>query len=162
DWFVQFYSTDCVDCQRLHARWESVGAQLKGRINVARVNRATTGAKTARRFDVFEVPTFILFKRGKMYKYHNQDFDVRSLVAFAQDWHKNVKPEAIPVPKSPFDDLLALTVSVMKENPYLLQIGFGSFVFGIVISLLIKFLRKQPAKPTKSKASKSKKAAKKE
>lgn len=86
DWFVQFYTADCVDCQRLQARWEAVGAHLKSRLNVARVNRGTTGARTARRFNVFEVPTFLLFKQGKMYKYHNHDFDVKSFVAFAQDW----------------------------------------------------------------------------
>ena len=62
-WFVCFYSyTDnCVDCQRLQARWEAVGAKLKTRMNVARVNKGTTGAVTGRRFGVQEVPTFILY-----------------------------------------------------------------------------------------------------
>uniref|UniRef100_A0A8D8UQY4 Thioredoxin domain-containing protein n=1 Tax=Cacopsylla melanoneura TaxID=428564 RepID=A0A8D8UQY4_9HEMI len=41
DWFVMFYSTDCVECQRLGARWEAVGAELKTRMNVARINRQT-------------------------------------------------------------------------------------------------------------------------
>lgn len=44
----------------MQARWESVGAQLKSRMNVARINRGTTGALTARRFGVFHVPAFIL------------------------------------------------------------------------------------------------------
>lgn len=43
DWLVMFYSTDCVDCQRLQARWEAVGAELKSRMNVARINRQTQG-----------------------------------------------------------------------------------------------------------------------
>lgn len=54
------YSAECVDCQRLQARWEAVGAKLKTRMNVARVNRGTTGAATARRFEVYEVPSFLL------------------------------------------------------------------------------------------------------
>lgn len=160
DWFVQFYTTDCVDCQRLQARWEAVGAHLKSRLNTARVNRATVGAKTARRFNVFEVPTFILFKKGKMYRYHNQDYDIKSLVAFAQDWYKNVKPEVVPVPKSPFDDLVAATVTFMRENPYLWQIGFGTFVVGLVLSAILKIFKKSPpAQKTSSKSSSQKKSA---
>lgn len=54
------YTNDCIDCQRLQARWEAVGAKLKTRMNTARVNRGTTGINTARRFDVFHVPAFIL------------------------------------------------------------------------------------------------------
>ena len=44
----------------MDARWEAVGAKLKQRVNVARVNTKTTGASTARRFGVYEVPEFIL------------------------------------------------------------------------------------------------------
>lgn len=152
---MQFYTTDCVDCQRLQARWEAVGAQLKSRMNVARVNRATTGARTARRFDIFEVPTFVLFKKGKMYKYHNQDFDVKSFVSFAQDWYKNMKPEPVPVPKTPFDDLVATTVTFMKENPYLWQVGFGSLLLGLVLSAAMKLLKKSDKKATEKSSSKN-------
>ena len=58
---IYSYSTDCVECQRLQARWEAVGAKLRTRLNVARVNRQTVGAVTARRFGVWEVPKFILW-----------------------------------------------------------------------------------------------------
>lgn len=54
------YTNDCIDCQRLQARLEAVAARLKNRVNLARVNRGTTGAATARRFNVFHVPAFIL------------------------------------------------------------------------------------------------------
>ncbi|XP_050296804.1 thioredoxin domain-containing protein [Anthonomus grandis grandis] len=159
DWFVQFYTTDCVDCQRLQARWEAVGAHLKSRMNVARVNRATTGAKTARRFDIFEVPTFVLFKQGKMYRYHNQDFEIKSFVAFAQDWYKNMKSERVPVPKSPFDDLVAATVTFMKENPYLWQVGFGSLLLGILLPTIMKFFKKSTKEEKSSNKSSQKKAS---
>lgn len=42
------------------ARLEAVGAKLKQKINVARIDKGTTGASTARRFNVREAPTFIL------------------------------------------------------------------------------------------------------
>lgn len=57
---IYSYSTECVDCQRLQARWEAVGAKLKTRMNVARINKGTTGAATARRFDIYNVPSFVL------------------------------------------------------------------------------------------------------
>lgn len=42
------------------ARWEAVGAKLKQRVNVARIDKYTTGASTARRFNVYKAPEFIL------------------------------------------------------------------------------------------------------
>lgn len=108
------------------ARWEAVGAKLKQRINVARVNKYSTGASTARRFGVYEVPQFILygieinlnfikmtfivnsilicdyrFRHGKMYRYLIPKHDVKSFVSFAQDWYKNAHGEKVPVPQSP-------------------------------------------------------------
>lgn len=60
DEFIFSYTNDCIDCQRLQARLEAVAARLKNRVNLARVNRGTTGAATARRFNVYHVPAFIL------------------------------------------------------------------------------------------------------
>lgn len=54
------YSSDSIECQRLQARWETVGAKLKNRVNVARINRYIGGSITARRFDINQSPTFIL------------------------------------------------------------------------------------------------------
>ncbi|XP_060526097.1 thioredoxin domain-containing protein [Cylas formicarius] len=156
DWFVMFYTNDCVECQRLQASWEAVGAHLKSRVNVARVNRATTGAKTSRRFNVFDVPSFVLFRRGKMYQYHNEDYDVTSLVSFAQDWYKNVKPESVPVPKSPFDDLVAMIAAYFKENPWVWQIGFATFLLGLIMSVVIKFIGKTTEKQKQQKSKKEK------
>lgn len=69
-WFcVYSYSTDCVECQRLQARWEAVGAKLRTRLNVARVNKQTSGAVTARRFGVWEVPAFILWVYLKLHHF---------------------------------------------------------------------------------------------
>jgi len=58
--FFFSYSSDSIECQRLQARWETVGAKLKNRVNVARVNRYIGGSITARRFAISQSPTFIL------------------------------------------------------------------------------------------------------
>lgn len=142
DWFVMFYTPECVDCARLQARWEAVGANLKSRINIARVNRGGAGAATARRFDVFTVPTFILFRQGKLYRYNIQKYDVTSFMDFAKSWYKNVPSEKVPLPKSPFDDFTAMVADYMRENPYLWQIAIATFGIGLIVSFLTRFLQK--------------------
>lgn len=160
DWFVMFYTPDCVECARLQARWEAVGAQLKSRLNVARVNRVGSGAVTSRRFDVFNVPSFILFHQGKMYRYHIQKYDVDSFVDFAKNWFRNLTPEKVPLPKSPFDDFTAMVVDYMRENPWLWQLGLGMFVLGLLASFVMKFTRKTQTAEKKKPQKKEKKEKK--
>ncbi|XP_046421562.1 uncharacterized protein [Neodiprion pinetum] len=148
DWLVMFYSTDCVDCQRLGAVWEAVGAELKQRLNVARVNKQTTGASTGRRFNVFEVPTFILFRQGKMYRYHIPKYDVKSFVSFAKDWWKNSHGERVPVPQSPFDDFTLLIANFLRENPWVMKLGSITLGVVVIVSVASKLRRKSEV-PTK-------------
>ncbi|XP_069681667.1 thioredoxin domain-containing protein [Periplaneta americana] len=156
DWFIMFYSTDCVECQRLQARWEAVGAKLRTRMNVARVNKQTTGAVTARRFGVWEVPSFIFFRQGYMYRYNIHKYDVASFASFVTDWFKNARKETVPVPKSPFDDFLQMIVDYLRDNPWIWKIGFGSVGFTILSIFIIisKLKAKKPPVTKKSKKSK--------
>ncbi|XP_076249614.1 thioredoxin domain-containing protein isoform X2 [Calliopsis andreniformis] len=142
DWFVMFYSTDCVECVRMIARWEAVGAKLKHRINVARVDKDTNGAATSRRFNVFKTPAFIFFRHGKMYRYEIPKYDINSFVSFANDWYKNVRAEPVPVPQSPFDDFVQIIVNVLRENPWVMKLGSITIGVLIIISIASKFKRK--------------------
>nr|CAD7401571.1 unnamed protein product [Timema cristinae] len=146
DWFIMFYSTDCVDCQRLQARWEAVGAKLKSRLNVARINRQTSGAVTARRLEIRDVPTFVLLRQGKLYRYNIPKYDVGSFAAFATDWYKNARAEPIPVPKSPFDDFTQMIADNIRESPLFWQIVCGLLVFASIYTIFAKM--RTPAKPT--------------
>lgn len=150
DWFVMFYSSDCIDCQRMGARWEAVGAKLKNRVNVARVNKYTTGASTARRFNVFNVPEFILFRQGKMYRYHIPKYDINAFVSFARDWYKNAQSERVPVPQSPFDDLTQMIANFLRENPWIMKLT--SIIMGVMIIVSVASkLRKKSETPEKKK-----------
>ncbi len=60
DWLVVFFKDECEECRNVQARLETVACKHKGRINVARVNKGTTGAVTGRRFEVAGVPSLIL------------------------------------------------------------------------------------------------------
>ncbi|CAK9800459.1 Thioredoxin domain-containing protein [Anthophora quadrimaculata] len=142
DWFIMFYSTDCVECVRMIARWEAVGAKLKQKINVARIDKYTTGASTARRFNVLKAPEFIFFRHGKMYRYQIPKYDIKSFVSFAKEWYRNMRAEVVPVPQSPFDDLIQMIVNVLRENPWVMKLGSMTIGVIIIISVASKFRRK--------------------
>lgn len=56
-------------------------------MNVAKVNRATKGVLTAKRFKVERVPEFIFLRAGKYYRYNLKQYDVESFVGFATTWY---------------------------------------------------------------------------
>lgn len=116
DWFVMFYSQDCIDCQRLSAVWEGLGANLKNRVNVARVNRLSAGIATAKRFGVDKSPEFIFIRQGKFYRYETPKYDIKTFTAFAQDWFRNARADKVPVPSSPFDSLVTAYADHLKRG----------------------------------------------
>ncbi|XP_012166620.1 thioredoxin domain-containing protein [Bombus terrestris] len=138
DWFVMFGSTDCVECSRLIPRWEAVGAKLKRRVNVARIDKYTTGASTARRFNVYETPEFIFFRHGKMYRYQIPKYDINSFTSFAKEYYKNARAETVPVPQRRLDDLGETIANFLRENPWISSIAIGVF---IIISVAFKCRR---------------------
>ncbi|KYM82642.1 PREDICTED: uncharacterized protein LOC105619217 [Atta cephalotes] len=134
DWFVMFYSTDCVQCLRTMAKWEMVGAKLKHKVNIALVNKATTGISTARRFNIYNTPQFILFRHGKMYRYDMGTHDVASFVAFAKEGYKDIKPEEIPALPSYFDEYTKIIITFLYDNPWTLKLA--SICIGVLVIVL--------------------------
>lgn len=55
------FNRECIECQRLSAVWEAVGATTRNRLNVARIEKDIQGAQTAKRFKVQKAPEFILY-----------------------------------------------------------------------------------------------------
>lgn len=157
DWFILFYSNDCIDCQRMQARLEAVGVQLKNRVNVARVNIHAGGSSTAKRFKVTTVPTFILFRHGRLYRYMFQKYDISSLTSFAQDWYKNATPENVPHPQTPFDLIVSAAVSYLEQNPWILSLGAGALTVGILASAIFLRLKQKVAQVSGTKEKKTKK-----
>ncbi|XP_077288259.1 uncharacterized protein LOC143912765 [Arctopsyche grandis] len=168
DWFVMFYSSSCLECQRLGAVWEAVGAATRVRgIVVARADRGGAAAATARRFGVTKDPTFLLFRKGKMYWYDLPKYGIKSLISFSQDWYRNAKSEKVPIPKSPFDDLVAWCVylirdviefglGILTEHPWIWQIGVVGFGLVAITSIIavVKAGKSSSPKPVTKKPSK--------
>lgn len=171
DWLIFFYTTECIDCNRLQAIWETVGAKLKVRMNVARINKSNRGKETAKRFKVEQTPEIILLRQGKFYRYNLKKYDVESFTGFAQTWFKNIVPEKVQTPATPFELLIDSIVlklkSYSKEIPnfkatllsyageHTLTLLFA--IAGIFIILLILILKKSQKKPDIKKATKKEK-----
>lgn len=172
DWFIMFYTSSCVDCQRLTAIWEAVAGDLKTRMNVARIDKDGKGSATANRFLVKEVPSFIFLRQGKFYRYEIKKYDVKSFVTFAQEWYKNATPEKVPVPQSPFDQVVEQAVYYLKtmpdhinvlksEYPAIFYVLFALtifVIFGFTAAIILAVLTrcKAAAKSKKTRAKKAK------
>ncbi|XP_034665910.1 uncharacterized protein LOC117899762 [Drosophila subobscura] len=100
DWFIFFYSTDCVFCQRLYAIWESVGGKLRRKFNIARMNRLETGILTATRLGILESPEFIFIRQGKMYRYITKTYRPEDFVKFAETGYLETNSQKVPEPPS--------------------------------------------------------------
>lgn len=148
DWFIKFYSSDSIECQRLQARWETVGAKLKNRVNVARVNRYIEGSRTARRFGINQSPTFILLRRGVMYKFTSSDFTIESFLKFVEEDFKFTVKIQVPEPKSTFDDFVHMCFDVLRENPLIWKLSLT--MFSVILMCLVA-LRKTSKSNEKSK-----------
>jgi len=147
DWLVEFYDSQCIDCNRLTATWETVGAKLKTRMNVARVNRATKGILTGKRFKVDQSPEFILIRAGKFYRYNLKKYDVESFVGFATSWFSRVAAEKVAAPATPFENIVDFVVMKLKTMPSMgdspLPFIVAGSAFGLL--LLVFLLMRRPA-----------------
>ena len=71
DWFIKFYAPWCGHCKKLAPTWEEVATELKGKVNVAKVD-VTTNKGLGNQFDIKSFPTLLFFKDGKMQQYEGQ------------------------------------------------------------------------------------------
>lgn len=152
DWFVLFFTDECELCRRMAPGLDTLACKLKGFSNVARVNKETYGEKTGRRFGLGldDNPTLIYFRQGRMYRYALEKYDPESMTNFVNGFYKNYPAESIPLPKTPFDDLVQLCVDYLKEYPLIVGASLAA-----PILLLLAFLYLM--KPEEEKRRKSKK-----
>jgi len=137
DWLVMFFTPSCHICHRMTAALETLACKYRGRSSVARVNKETTGEKTARRFELprDDKPDIILFRLGRMYRYKVEKYDMESITSFITGFYKNYPAESIPLPLSPFDEIVQLGVDYIKANPAL-----GGTCLGVPFVLLLAVL----------------------
>jgi thiol-disulfide isomerase/thioredoxin len=155
DWLVLFYTDECEQCARMTAVLETLACKHKGRSNVAKVNKQTHGEKTGRRFElgIDNKPVLIFFRLQKMYSFTLDTYDVETLDNFMSGFYKNMPSKPVPIPKTPFDDIVQMCVDYMKEYPVL--IGCCVAVPVLLIILFVWLLRGEEEKLKKKKKKKS-------
>ncbi|KAK4008185.1 thioredoxin domain-containing protein [Daphnia magna] len=153
DWFVMFYRDDSEPCMKFLAKWEYIASQLKGRINLAKVNIKDDGISTGSRFGVDQVPAFLFFRQGKIFNYDLPKLDSKAFQDFALGWYKNVPSKNVPSPKTPFDELVDRAVFMLKENPLLLPAAGIAFILILMAVGFNAWKSRKPEKPTKTKKS---------
>ncbi|KAJ9444777.1 Thioredoxin domain-containing protein [Diplonema papillatum] len=151
DWLVMFYAPWCGWCKKLQPDWELLASELKGSVNVAKVD-ATNSIVTVSRFEVAGYPTIYLFSHGKYYKFQG-DRTLSNLQDFASSGFKEQEGLVVPKEKSIFmayyDLFLQELPRVIEEDGRtLMMVAGGASIVGFVVSfLIVKYYAGGPPPP---------------
>jgi len=144
DWLVEFYAPWCGHCKKLAPIWEQVATDLKGSVNVAKLD-ATEHTYTARRFDVRGFPTIKLLHRGNMYDFNGQR-TAKDLAEFASKTFETAASKPIPPPFGWFETIWDSITGTLSDVKILLSrkpeamglMFFLGLLFGVMIVLTIQ------------------------
>uniref|UniRef100_F1L320 Thioredoxin domain-containing protein n=1 Tax=Ascaris suum TaxID=6253 RepID=F1L320_ASCSU len=148
DWFVMFYNADEPDCNAFVSSWETVAHRLRGIVHVGKVDTSISDDVTERfRLDEDQCPTFLLFHRGKMYRYKDAAKDIRSLTAFALHKFKEQRGHRIPEPPTAlehfYEHVKERLLDILDDSQALSIIGVGGLIVIVAVTLFIKGRRIQ-------------------
>ncbi|ANQ10324.1 Thioredoxin-related protein [Plasmodium coatneyi] len=138
-WFIKFYAPWCSHCKAMTKTWTHLASELKGTVNVAKID-VTTNSKTRKRFKIEGFPTIIYFKNGKMYDYKNHDRSLEAFKMFVHETYKNVKSSDPPKPLSYFDVLKDMANETFSNIDRIYKYAFPSLVAIIVVSFLMGYI----------------------
>jgi thioredoxin-like negative regulator of GroEL len=146
DWFVMFYDSEEPDCNAFVAVWETVAHKLRGLVNVGKVDTSVSDDVSERfKIDDNQCPTFLLFHRGKMYRYNEPAKDVRGLSNFALHKFKDQRGHRVPEPPTVlehiYEHVKERIVDAVDDNHKLAVIGVGGMIFIVSLALLFKAYR---------------------
>ncbi|TKR59640.1 hypothetical protein L596_029281 [Steinernema carpocapsae] len=157
DWFVMFYDADEPDCNAFVASWETVAHKLRGLVHVGKVDTTINDDVMERfRLDDDQCPTFILFHRGKMYRYNENAKDVKSFVTFAMTKFKDQRGHRVPEPPTAlehfYEHVKERAIDALDDSQTLTVVGVGGLIVIVAFTLLVKAYRIQKQTTEKAKA----------
>ncbi|CAD6194748.1 unnamed protein product [Caenorhabditis auriculariae] len=143
DWFVMFYDADEGSCNSFIPLWETVAHKLRGLVNVGKVETSVNDDVSERfHIDDKDCPAFLLFHRGKVYRYKDSAKDVRSLTNFALHKYKEQRGHRVPEPPTAIEHLYEFTkekvLDIMDDSQMMSVIGVGGLILVVAITLVVK------------------------
>jgi len=90
DWMIKFYAPWCGHCKRLAPTWEKLATELKGKVNVGKVDASIYRALGAR-YDVKGFPTLFHISDGKVRRYSGSR-GLTQMQDFALGGYENTEP----------------------------------------------------------------------
>ncbi|POM66881.1 Protein disulfide-isomerase domain [Phytophthora palmivora] len=139
DWLVEFYAPWCGHCKKLAPIYEKVADDLKGEVNVAKVD-VTENAELGKRFGIRGFPTVLHFSHGKSYKYGGKR-TLEDLAAFARGGFKSVEGEVVNAAPSFLDFAKQQALDVKRDFITLLatkkNVLLVTFSGGLLLGLLL-------------------------
>jgi len=139
DWLLEFYADWCGFCQKFIPEYEGIATQLKGKVNVAKIN-LNEGHSLPEAFLVKNIPTVKFLKESKVYTIKART--ASEIISFTQNGYKESESAEIPnivlqpiveLDETPRDQYFTGQESVMGIAAALLLFGLG-FVVGRITS----------------------------
>jgi len=168
DWFVKFYAPWCKHCKDLAPIWEEVANELKGTVNVAKVD-VMSSKELGTRFDIKGFPMLLLLSKGHVYTFKGRRSQ-EELVDFARGGFQMHEPQKVRAPLGIFGEILLVYEHATKQaakdiknakawKDYLTIDVFITALPAIFIFMLIMiFLIPMPQPPPKKKTIRKTKA----
>lgn len=82
-WFIQFYSSECDDCDDVSTAWYAMANRMRGKLNVAHINCAVS-KRACKQYSIQYFPTFLFFKEEAFVEYVGLPNE-GDLVSFAEE-----------------------------------------------------------------------------
>ncbi|KAI9906157.1 hypothetical protein PsorP6_013951 [Peronosclerospora sorghi] len=139
DWLIEFYAPWCGHCKKLEPIYEQVADELKGEVNVAKVD-VTYNAELGKRFNIRGFPTVLHFSHGKVYKFTGKR-TLEDLAVFARGGFKQLEGQVVAAAPGGWDFLLEHAMHVKQDFVTLLatkkNVLLVTFSGGLVLGLLL-------------------------
>jgi len=100
-WFIEFYAPWCGHCKSLAPIWEGVAQEMKGIVNIAKVD-CTVEKELADRFGIGAYPTIKMIREGKVYEYKGLRNKEEFFAYLDGDWQKQ-EAEEFPAKEEEFE-----------------------------------------------------------
>lgn len=150
DWFVMFYNSKEASCNAYVPVWEAVAHKLRGLVHIGKLDISESD-DVAERFKVDEdddCPTFLMFHRGKMFRYKDSARDEKSFTSFALHRFKEQRGHRVPDPptllEEIYEDIKEELEDIVEEHNFVVMgvLGaVGAVIFGIMIYCSLKSYR---------------------